>query len=174
MCFLGGVKESGTIQNFFCRQTEHGDLRASPSEIKSALEMYIGKFANGIAEANILLALNFMFKAHSTIEEQGNLDESGHGVKNFPQAPAIDSETGHRVLCENEDICLESSESSIYLMQNLQVGDSNCLTFFDSGVNTHLIDGQLARSEELQLISRKDIALGVIGGGSIRTEYGGF
>ena len=49
-------------------------------------------------------------------------------------------------------------------MQNLRVGDSICLTFFDSGANTHLIDGQLSRSEELQLISSKAIALGVIGG----------
>ena len=59
-------------------------------------------------------------------------------------------------------------------MQNLRVGDSNCLTFFDSEANAHLIDGQLARREELQLISSKPIALEVIGGGSIRTEYGSF
>ena len=54
------------------------------------------------------------------------------------------------------------------------MGDSNCQTFFDSGANAHLIDGQLARSEGLQLISSKAIALGVIGGGSIKTEYGSF
>ena len=45
---------------------------------------------------------------------------------------------------------------------------------FDFGANTHLIDGLLAGLEELQLISSKAIALGVIGGGSIRTEYGSF
>ena len=77
---------------------------------------------------------------------------SSHGMKIFPLAPAIDSKTGHQVLCEEEDICSESSESSIYLMQNLRVGDSNCWTFFDSGANAHLKDGQLARQEELQLI----------------------
>ena len=59
-------------------------------------------------------------------------------------------------------------------MQNLRVGDFNCLTFFDSGANTHLIDGRMARQEELQLISNKSIALGVIGGGSIKTEFGSF
>ena len=55
-------------------------------------------------------------------------------------------------------------------MQNLRVGDSNCLIFFDSGANAHLIDGQLARNEELQLIFSKTTALGVIGGGSIMTK----
>ena len=99
---------------------------------------------------------------------------SAHGSKVFPQAPIIDSETGYRVECEEEDICTESDENSIYLMQNLRVGDSNCLTFFDSGANAHLIDGQMARQEDLQLIPNKSVALGIIGGGSIRTEYGSF
>ena len=138
------------------------------------MESYIGKLANGIVEANILFAVNFMFKGNSTIEERRNLEESGHAVKMFPQTPVIESETGYRVMYENEDICSESSESLIYLMQNLRVGDLNCLTFYASGANTHLIDGQLARLEELQLISNKAIALGVIGGGSIRMEYGSF
>ena len=100
--------------------------------------------------------------------------DSSHRMKIFPPAPAIDSETGHWVLCEEEDICSESSESSIYLMQNLRVGDSNCLTFFDSRANAHLIDGQLARLEKLQLISSKSIALRAIKGGLIKTEYGSF
>ena len=44
------------------------------------------------------------------------------------------------------------------------------MTFFDSGANAHLIDGRIARQEDLQLISNKFISLGIIGGGSIRTE----
>ena len=41
------------------------------------------------------------------------------------------------------------------------------MTFFDSRANAHLIDGQLAENEKLQLISSKSRALRVIGGGSI-------
>ena len=59
-------------------------------------------------------------------------------------------------------------------MQNLRIGNSNCLTFFDSKANAHLIVGQLARTEKLQLISSRSSALGEIRGGSIRTEYGSF
>ena len=40
-----------------------------------------------------------MFRANATVEELVKLEESGHGGKVFPQAPVIDSETGHRVLC---------------------------------------------------------------------------
>ena len=88
------VSKSLALFSFFCcRRKEHGDTRASPSEIKDALESYIGKLANGIVEANILFAVNFMFKGNSTIEERRNLEESGHAVKMFPQTPVIDSET---------------------------------------------------------------------------------
>ena len=48
------------------------------------------------------------------------------------------------------------------------------MTFFDSRANAHLIDGQLAEKEGLQLISSNYTALGVIGGGSVMTEYGNF
>ena len=37
-----------------------------------------------------------------------------------------------------------------------------------------MIDGELERNKELQLISSKSTALGVIGGGSTVTEYGSF
>ena len=40
--------------------------------------------------------------------------ETGHGVIVFPQAPIkeLDSGTGYRVICEDEDICSESSDNS--------------------------------------------------------------
>ena len=59
----------------------------------------VSYIANGIAEANIWFAVNFMFKANATIENLGNVEESGHGVKIFHQAPVVDSDIGHRILC---------------------------------------------------------------------------
>ena len=47
---------------FFCKRKEYGESRATPSELKIALEKYIGKLARGIAEANILFAVNFMLQ----------------------------------------------------------------------------------------------------------------
>ena len=62
------------------------------------------------------------------------------------------------------EIQTESSENSIYLMQNLRIGNSNCLTFFDSGANVHLIDRTLAIKEKLQKMSDTRADLGVKGG----------
>ena len=38
----------------------------------------------------------------------------------------------------------------------------------------NLIDGQLVEKEKLQIISSNSTALGVIGGGSVVTEFGNF
>ena len=141
--------------------------------LRAALKKYIGKLETSIADSSIQFFVNFI-QENCSIMEPNIVIESTHVTKVFPQAPIIDSETGYRVMCEFEDICTESAESSIYLMQNLRVGDSNCLTFFDSVANAHLIDGRMARQEDLQLVSSKSVALGIIGGGSIRTEYGSF
>ena len=160
---------------FFCRHKYHRDARAPLSILRTALEGYIGKLGTYIVDSTIGLSLNVnFFEVNSTAMESEVIIETGHGATVFPQAPIIDSETEYRVTCEDEDICSESPENSIYLMQTLRVGDSNCLTFFDSGAKAHLIDGRMARQEEIQLIPNKSIALGVIGGGSIKTEYGSF
>ena len=83
-------------------------------------------------DSSIQFAVIFMYQTNLITDGSERSVESSHGMKIFLPAPAIDLETGHGVLCEDEKICPESSESSIYLMQNLRVGDSNCLTFFDS------------------------------------------
>ena len=94
-------------------------------------------------DSNIQFAVNFMFQILVVNNNAESSTESSQGVKIFPPAPTIDSETGFRVLCQDTDICTESTESFIYLMQNIEIGQSDCLTFFDSGANAHLIDGQL-------------------------------
>ena len=129
---------------FFCRKKNHGDSRAPLNVLKAALEKYIGKLETSIGDSSIQFSINFMQEKVSIMESDISTG-SAHGTKVFPQAPIIDSETGYRVICEDEDICTESAENSIYLMQNLRVGDSNCLTFFDSGTNAHLMDGWLGR-----------------------------
>ena len=96
-----------------------------------------------------------------------NRRNSSLDASTLPPAPTFDSETGEKIPDENLEIHPESSEHSIYLMQNLRIGNSNCLTFFDSGANDHLIDGTLAEKEKLQKISENHADLGVIGGGTI-------
>ena len=66
----------------------------------------------------------------------------------------------------------EITEHAMYLMQILKIGKSEVLTFFDSGANVNLIEGDLAIRENLQCISDKPSSLSVVGGNQIKTEYG--
>ena len=68
----------------------------------------------------------------------------------------------------------ESSEQSIFLMQRLRIGQSECLMFFDSGANTHLVEKTLAVNENLQRFSECETEIGVIGGGTLAMESGSF
>ena len=68
----------------------------------------------------------------------------------------------------------ESSEQFIFLMKILRIGQSECLTFFDSGANTHLVEKTLAVNENLQRFSECEAEIGVIGGGTLATESGSF
>ena len=123
---------------FFCKQKQHGDSRAPLAKLKKELEKYIGKLGTTIVDSKIQIAVNFMFQTTNMKGGSGSLLESSHGAKILPQAPTFNSETGLQVVCQEENVCSEISENSIYLMQNLKIGNSNCLTFFDSRANAHL------------------------------------
>ena len=111
-----------------------------------------------------------MYQIHSmgsiTARAAGRTQEIDLGIP----APTIDSETGERVVCNRDQIVPESKEHSFYLMQTLRIGSSECLTFFDPGANTHLIDGNIANKEGLQVVSDKTSAIRVVGGSEIKTE----
>ena len=48
------------------------------------------------------------------------------------------------------------------------------MLFFDTGANSHLIDGNLALKEGLQTISSERTRLGLIAGGQVESEFGKF
>ena len=75
--------------------------------------------------------------------------ESVHGARILPSAPTFDSETGVQVSGQDKNVCSESSENFIYLMQNLRIGNNDCLTFFNSGANAHLIVGTIGGAREV-------------------------
>ena len=84
----------------------------------------------------------------------------------------VDTSTGSAVLPKDGDVIEETAESSFYIMQWLRIGESDCLCFFDSGANIHLVDGVLAENEGLEVVTGKSTTLSVVGGGTIDTQYG--
>jgi hypothetical protein len=69
-------------------------------------------------------------------------------------------------------IVRQSADAAFYLMQTLQIGAAQVLTFYDSGANGNLIDGSLAESLGLTVLDDTPATVTVVGGGSISTKYG--
>ena len=158
---------------FFCKVKPHGDSRAPLKNLKRELENYFGKLGTTLVDSKIQFSVNFMFKKARRVGQESS-SEPVQRAGILPPAPTFDSKTGVQVSSLDKNVCSESSENFIYLMQNLRIGNNDCLTFFDSGVNSHLIDGQLVEKEKLQIISSNPTALGVIGSGSVLTKFGNF
>ena len=78
---------------FFCKRKEQGYSRAPLADLKSALEKYIGKLVTAIVDSSIQFAVNFMFQTTILSDGSERSSDSSHGMKIFPLAPAIDSET---------------------------------------------------------------------------------
>jgi hypothetical protein len=61
----------------------------------------------------------------------------------------------------------QSADAAFYLMQTLQIGAAQVLTFYDSGANGNLIDGSLAELLGLTVLDDTPATVTVVGGGSI-------
>ena len=159
-----------------CRKERHHELRANFSDIHRIMEKYLGKIHSSITKQNLRVSANFMFQVHSIApchpktECSCCVTPSTLGIN----TPSIDTRTGELMFPKSSNVIPESKEHSIYLMQILKVGNTDVLTFFDSGANVNLIDGKVATNENLQLISPKPTALTVVGGGTVKTSYGSY
>ena len=158
----------------FCRKRDHGANRAAFASMKKDMEKYIGKFGTTIVDSSIKFSVNYMYQAHSLAPGSANMLGLGQDIDNLAPAPVIDSKTGARMKGSTVKIIPEIREHSCYLMQSIRIGEAVVLVFFDRGANIHIIDGELATQQNLQLVSNKPTALTVVGGKKIKMDYGTF
>ena len=158
----------------FCRKKPHAETRAPYESIKSTFEKYLGKFTPRIHDWNLKCSVNFMRQVYSATPCTSSMEckccekPTQLGI----ETPTINTHSGTIKPTNLESVIAEKSDHSFYMMQTLRFGDTDVLTFFDSGANINIISGELATSQNLQIISKKPSQLTVVGGSSIRTEYG--
>ena len=173
---IAAVRGRAPFNILLCRRKDHAPLRAKPTEIRSALDSYLGKLDSSILDANIIFSVNFSYQVFLSSKCTSRPD-CPCCLKPKPPSnatPTIHSQHGSRVPTHESFIIPESQEHTCYLLQYVRIGNSNALIFFDRGANAHLIDGALADRENLELISSKPTALTVIGGNKINTQYGSY
>ena len=116
------------------------------SDLRKELEKYIGKLGSTVADSKIQFSVNYMFQKMKKKKKTKKTKSTQDEVFLLP-ALTFDSETGEVLKKDKLEIQSESSENSLYMIQNLRIGNSNCLTFFVSTANAHLIEGTLVKRE---------------------------
>ena len=93
--------------------------------------------------------------------------------KDSDPIPCFNTQTGEIVDdIQDGDIINEVVQDSLYIMQMLKFGNEECLTFFDSGSNQHLMNGSLAEDLKLKVICAENMSIGTVGKNRIWTNYG--
>ena len=119
--------------------------------MKAELEKSIGKLGTTVVDSKIKFSVNYVKKTRRPRTRKPR--ESNQTKIMLEEAPTFNSQTGAQMIIMPEAVDPEISENSIYILQNIKLGSSERLVFFDTGANSHLIDGDLALKEGLQLIS---------------------
>ena len=155
---------------FFCKNKNHSSSRALLSSLKTELKTYIGKLGTTVVDTKIKFFVNYFKKTQRPTARRLRANNQ----RILDEAPTFNSQTGDQVTVQFKAVDPEISENSSYILQNIKLGKSECLIFFDTGANSHLIDGNLASKEGLQAISSERTRLGLIAGGQVESEFGKF
>ena len=160
----------------YCRKVRHGPMRAPYQDIKNAFETHMGKFPENLEDDCIRYSVNFTQQVFSLGPCSDKVECSccEKPSELSIETPTINTQSGISIPTRLDNTVPEINEHSAYLMQILRIGTEDVLTFFDSGANTNLVNGDLAIEQKLQIITKKPTKLTVVGGGSITTEMGKF
>ena len=155
----------------FCTNIEHNKSRPPPSLLIKELKKYLKVMSSGITDKTIVY-VNSTFLSVNTAKTSDNRNSKTRRPDPQDDCTPIDTQSGTRDHNGNISIQKESRDDAFFLMQWIKIGSSDCMVFFDRGSNVNLIDGQLAESEKLEVISQKSSTLKVVGGEDVSTEYG--
>ena len=160
-----------------CIKPEH--TRPDDKALRAILSKYLKKFDDSKIQGTIKLAAHLRFVGHASNCTKCNRKKckcqfASRTRKINPKeaTPNINTSTGDLVKITKDQIIKESEHDSFYIMQTLKAGDRDLLTFFDRGANQHLIDGQLAEDLGLKVEEERPTNIGIVGGGTICTQYG--
>ena len=148
-----------------CRKPEHGKDPPKPADARKFFKKYLGKLNTLIVDTSISFAVNFNYQVYSICEKPN---------PSSTNTPAFDSELGVEIDTSTVTVIAEIPERSFYLMQWLQISRTNHLIFFDRGANAHLVQGKMAVAAGFEITSSWHSSLTVVGGGSVKTEYGSY
>ena len=146
--------------------------KPTAADLASSLEAWIPQLNLQSLGTNV--AINFTcLGMHTTA-----VPPASHFGKTSPPSSqrsnvVYDTSTGlSRQISNKDTIVHQSQEVAYYTMQTIRIKNSDILIFFDSGSNGHLIEGELAESLGLDVLTDEMVPIGGVGGKTIWSDYG--
>ena len=163
---VGGIKKP-PLHVLMCARKEH--VKPKSELLEDALGKWAPKFSDTKRQGPVVVGLISTY-ATSTTKPPRCKTSAPTGAK---PAVCYDTTTGStRRISKADMIVRPSKEDCFYVMQWLRIGGEDVLTFFDSGANTHLVEGELAEKVGFTVLSDRCVPIGTVGGGEMWSEYG--
>ena len=168
-CIMNPTGHPKSTSILFCGLEDHA--KPHIDDIKASLEKWISGFDASKLAKPITVSFATTYTARS-----GNPPKSRSSPPTrSPPMLAYDTCSGDVFeISKKDDIIHQSKEDSFYIMQQLCIAGEPVLTFYDSGSNTHLIEGELAERIGFTVLDDQCTRIWVVGGGDIWSDYGSY
>ena len=133
-----GAKKS-PLHVLMCARKEHS--KPETGLLEDTLGMWAQKFVDTKRPGPVVVGL---ISTHATATSRPPRCKTSAPSGKRPFI-CYDTTTGStRRISQADMIVRPSKEDAFYVMQWLKIGGEDVLTFYDSGANTHLVEGELA------------------------------
>lgn len=163
------AEKNNRVPNNILLCTRNGHSKPSEKTILDALKKYLTGFKSADVQGKLTLAAHFHLSANAVASDRPTLSSKPDPDTDIP---VINTCTGELIETDEDNIIPESKEDAFYIMQILNLRGQDVLTFYDSGANSHLIDGSLAEDINLKVTSEEGVNIQVVGGNKMWSNYG--
>ena len=124
-----------------------------------------------MADTELMADAELMADTKLMADEEDVLDYYGEIPEQFEEF--LDNHEKLLILQEDSySLCNDHTAlSNGSRFEEIKIGDSEVLVFFDRGANIHIIDGSLVEKEGLQRVSSSPTSLTVVGENSVRSNH---
>ena len=167
-CVVNNPPGKPPLSVFLCGIEKH--KKPEVEVIGEALEKWIPNFKVSGLSSPIVVGLSNAFAARSSGKPPPS--KTKPPTLRIPMTTYDTRDGSIRNIEPSDPIVMPSKEQPFFVMQRLNIGGVEVLTFYDSGANIHLVEGSIAEEIGFTVLDDKCVSIGVVGGGQVWTEYG--
>ena len=155
----------------FCIRSDHDPNKPSPKEVYAALKKYLKSMPPALNPDAVVYANFGAWSLAADLVKPPTSCSKTSPPNPTAQVKVFNTEDGSVLEMEDPAKSTDWGDSCL-ILQTIKIGKSNCLVMFDRGANINLINGDLAETEGLYVLSQSPTLVQGIGAQGVSSEYG--